>query len=281
MNFKNLVQYKFNDLPNGGKQSIYIAAQYIFYFFMFLCVVSVATFFHFQLNHSLSIIEDWLRLNGWRTLIISKAVSFYIVFKFLVIRFDIKESFKSLILGTMGKFETSFFVLVFSNYFLIIFLTSPISKEQLLPSFGNQILVFMSTVFVFALDIIFIILIDKLYPLASKFRFLRDLAFASFWCVLYKASLQIEGTSVRFVFFQLFFILQVLHWHRLNWLHPLLYICLVVAPLQAWFGLDMILKGEFSSFVPSHELRWLELLAILMIYLFYFKLTGDKKRGIN
>lgn len=281
MNFNRMVDYIYNDLPNGGKQSAYIGTQFIFYFIVFLCVVSTAAFFHFQLNHSLSIIEDWLRLNGWKTLIISKAVSFFVIFKFLIIRFNVKESLRSLVLNTMGKFEASFFVLVFTNYFLMIYLTGPISQEQLLPSFNNQLLIFISTVFVFSLDIIFIILIDRLYPLENRFRFFRDIAYASFWCVLYKASLQIEGSSVRFVFFQLFLILQILHWHRLNWLHPLLYITMVVAPLQAWFGLDMILKGEFSSFVPSRDLHWIELLSILIIYIVYFRLTGVRNRGFN
>ncbi|PIP94598.1 MAG: hypothetical protein COW00_08775 [Bdellovibrio sp. CG12_big_fil_rev_8_21_14_0_65_39_13] len=279
MNFNRVIDYFYKDLPNGGRQAAYITVQFAIYFIIYICVISLASFFHFQLNHSLSIIEDWLRLNGWKTLIIAKSISFFIPFKFLIIRFDVRSTIRSLLQETQGKWEMSFLVIIVTNYILFAFLTAPVTQVQLLPSFGNQILIYLSNTFVFSLDIIFIALLDHLYPLNKRSRFLRDITYASLISVLYKLSLQIDGNEVRFLFFQLFLLLQILHWKKLNWLHPLIFILVVIAPLQAWFGLDIILKGEFSPLIPSKNLNWSEIFAILFIYLAYIRFKGEKASG--
>ncbi len=80
----------------------YVAALVLMWFFH-LILVSVVSFVHFQLDHSLGIIENWIFDQGWEIVTIAKLLATFVIFKFIIIRTDTRKPLHDLIIaGNIG-----------------------------------------------------------------------------------------------------------------------------------------------------------------------------------
>ena len=62
-----------------------------------LCLISLAAFFHFLLDHDLGTIENWVFDLGWQIVIFCKVSAFFIIRSFLNITKDPVTSFKNFV----------------------------------------------------------------------------------------------------------------------------------------------------------------------------------------
>ena len=58
---------------------------------------SIGAFFHFLLDHEISIVESWLHNNQWEILIISKSLSLYLINRWFRVRLYEPKSFRELV----------------------------------------------------------------------------------------------------------------------------------------------------------------------------------------
>lgn len=79
----------------------YYASYQLLFVIIFIILSSSGAFFHFLLNHEISIVESWLHNNHWEILIISKLLSLTIMNRWFRVRLyemkTIKQLFKELL----------------------------------------------------------------------------------------------------------------------------------------------------------------------------------------
>jgi len=96
----------FEKFSTSLKSPLGIQAKYYFYFYATICIVhlimiSIVSYFHLLLGHSISTIGDWIVDRGWTLIIISKLLVFVLVYQFVRLKLDylllIKNYFKNAI----------------------------------------------------------------------------------------------------------------------------------------------------------------------------------------
>lgn len=93
------------------KQFQFFLSYIVVFLLIYLFTVSIVIFFHFLLDHSLGIIEGWIFYRGWRIIIFSKIVTFYIVTVFLTVNTNI--NLKQLIKDRLKRVSSEVYIILF------------------------------------------------------------------------------------------------------------------------------------------------------------------------
>ncbi len=94
---------KYNILKSSFVYLLYLVFAAIFY----QILISVFSFFHFQLGHRVGIIEDWIFDQGWMLVVFSKFLSFYIFYKIYTLDFSFDFLLKKLWTRPSASFVVS------------------------------------------------------------------------------------------------------------------------------------------------------------------------------
>jgi hypothetical protein len=62
---------------------LYYFGYSILFLIFHLATISLVSFFHFLLDHDMSVIENWLYRNAWEMILLSKALAGFIIIKAL------------------------------------------------------------------------------------------------------------------------------------------------------------------------------------------------------
>ncbi len=136
-------------------------------------VISLLTFFHFQLGHRVGTIEDWIFDQGWLLVIFAKFISFYVFYKIFTMDFNLEFLFKRFFkkpppsLAVAIVFLWSMQFIIWGRPLLSDITTFNIVLDSI---FGHFAFYFF--------DFFILFLIIRAYPLEKKKRtFLRSLIF--------------------------------------------------------------------------------------------------------
>jgi hypothetical protein len=228
--------------------------KYYFYFYavlwlVHLILISIVSYFHLLLNHSISTIGDWIVDRGWTLIIISKLIVALIVYQFLRIKSDyliqLKSYFKNAIL--LPKHEMYVCLL-----FLIVGFISMGQIEwnySLIFELDRVFLSIMGTFIFFALDFVILVLLGLVFPSSDETSALRKILLFS--CLFYLFSyltFQYEQ-NVSFKLCALFFLLLYVGiWRRINWTLPFLFLAFFIVPIYSFLGSDPVWGYSFSFF---------------------------------
>lgn len=163
---------KYNILKSNSAYFIYLAFSAIFY----QILISVFSFFHFQLGHRVGVIEDWIYDQGWILIVLSKFFSFYIFYKIYTLDFSFDFLFKKL-----WKRPSASFVISLCFLWIMQFVVwggpsnlSFMSSNIVIDSIFGQFAFYFFDLFILQL----IIMKHPIYERAS-IRFIRSLGFSS------------------------------------------------------------------------------------------------------
>lgn len=263
---------------NLGRQSWYYFLLYVAIWIVHLIFISVITFFHLNLNHNIGTIADWIVDRGWQSILLSKGLVFLVLFHFLKLRISKFEKIKVMLLNSKAIRRKEFYVV----YILLLVIIWAIYGINFNGQFiFEPIRLFFSSLsgfLFFALDLIFLIVMDFEFPLKNRKDevikiFVFPLLFYLFTSVTF-----VYEQNISFNLYALFFILlSFLYWRRRNWTMPVSLIIFLYVPLISLFGLDPVWESRFSFFSPTLKVDS-SLWFILGLLVFYYL---DFKRRLN
>lgn len=248
----------------GSFQLLYVALSVI--------LSSIGAFFHFLLNHEISIVESWLHNNSWEILLTSKLISLFLLNRWFSMRLYQLKSIKELV-RELVSWPTAEAVVV-PVFMLLGYLS--IAKVTLVPqNFGYWYYHFASFVglfLYFGIEFIVIAYLDDvLNQKEEPNRFLLGIAFTVLFGCAYRMSVPDYYGLLPFVILSFSSLLFLSGKSFKSWSNVVCFLLLFVAPMGAIFGLDPVWGNDFSPAHVETKLNITFLAAIWLISFSYYK----------
>lgn len=248
----------------GAYQLIYVATVII--------LASIGAFFHFLLDHEISIVESWLHNNHWEILIISKLLSLYLINQWFSIRLYELKTIKSLILELVRWPEPKAVVI---SIFIVIssLVLGKISWTGHNFSYWYyHIASFISLFLFFGIEFIVIVYLDDILNQDEKpSKLWLGIAFI----LLFTGALMLTVPDYYGLFPYVIFCYSSLIYlsgrsFRI-WSNVVCFLLLFVAPMGSFFGLDPVWGEDFSPFKLQDELNFIFLALVWTISFCYYR----------
>jgi hypothetical protein len=233
---------------------------------------SIGAFFHFLLNHEISIVEAWLHNNKWEILIVSKLLSLFLLHRWFSMRLYHLKSLRSLINELMTWPESK--ALVVPMFMTASYLT--LAKVLIAPqNLGYWYFYFVSFAGLFLFFGIEFIVMAHLEDVLNQKEKPRRLQLGIFYTLIFAAAFKLSVPDyyglLPFVIFSFSTLLYLSGNSFSNWSNVICFLLLFVAPMGCFFGLDPIWGNDFSPFKVERNLGLTFLAIIWMISFGYYK----------
>ncbi len=255
---------------------------YLFFSFLFVVlsvvIISVVAFFHFQLEHDMSVIENWVYLNNWEIISLCKVLSLFIVLKTIRLRFYDTQFIKNFLFKVINFPRHYVFVIVI---FLISFILSigkvgrvnddiSLSTHQFVSFMGNFVFYFV--------DYVLLIYLRSLFSISQKWENYTFLLLSGF---LFSVTSTLAIPSIQpviiYLFLHMLTLLTVTLPFRNNILMGGFYLVLFVSPLASFVGLDPIWGTEFSPFELKNPLPFFYIVILWgLSFVYFYRVRGKR-----
>ena len=218
----------------------------------YLLVISIFAFFHFILGHDFNLIEIWVQENIWVVIVISKMISFSILYQYYKVQNFGNSLVQYYFIRSFEPLSRSFYVVL---VFLLIFALNELKPQWNEDwSLSAMVIHFVGHSFYFATDFFLVSYLAKKNPLSSRGDtfytvFLSCLIFGVLGQVLIPSK---EDFTVFFVFE--FFLMIFFYLSQKSWVASLWVLFLFNNMLGIFFGLDMFYQEDIGPFVCQGEL---------------------------
>lgn len=230
-------------------------------------LISVFSFFHFLLNHELGIIEDWLVKNSWEILFLGKMVSFSILFFYIRLNSTEEKSLRGIF-----KEKWNFKSLSFSAFILLSF-------YALIEQFGggvnrnnvkeNLLLVsYLGSGLFFFLDFLLL----YYHSGKEKIQDMKILTVTTLGLVIiFKLGtiLILPESNAYLVIYFLHLISLSLFWLRKHFHFIVVYCFIIIAPMSAFWGVDLVWDNAYSLYLYKNNLPEIGVIGLWAIGLRY------------
>jgi hypothetical protein len=250
----------------GNNVKYYAVFQMIFVILAVL-LSSVGLFFHFLLDHEISIAESWLHNNQWEILITSKLFSLFLLNRWFKVRLYQLKSFRELVQELVSWPDPK--AIVISVY---ITMGRTLYVGQNVGYWYFQIASFFGLFIFFGIEFIVIayledILNEKVHPPRLYLGICYTIIFAAafrlsvpdyyglmpYVVLCYSSLIYLSGKSFK------------------SWSNVVCFLILFVAPMGSLFGLDPVWGDDFSPFRVDKKLNLAFLAVIWVISFSYYR----------
>lgn len=262
------------DTPTGQlvKNVKYYAVFQLIFVVLVVILSSIGAFFHFLLDHEISIVESWLHNNHWEILIVSKIFSLFLLNWWFKVRLYQLKSFKELVQELVSWPDSK--AIVTSVFMVVSYITigKVVYVGQNIGYWYFQIASFFGLIVFFGIEFILIayledILNQKVHPPRLYLGLCYTLIFAvafgmsvpdyyglmPYIVLCYSSLIYLSGKSFK------------------SWSNVVCFLILFVAPMGSLFGLDPVWGDDFSPFRVDKKLNLAFLAVIWMISFFYYR----------
>lgn len=252
---------------------LYYLGYSVLFLLFHLSTISLVSFFHFLLDHDMSVIENWLYRNAWEMIFVSKAIAAFIIIKSLQLNnYFIKDFFVILKEDTWRPTRSA---LVFIIFLAVIF-------HALIFQFGGEIVggnksvdfvyvSFLGSIFFYFIDFIVINVLVRNIELKSKRKFLLlTLVITLIFMMFTKATLPYISKYYVFLILHFFTLLLFLFSNKKNIMNPILYSVFIIGPLSAFYGLDLVWDNAHALYSYKQSLPVIGIVGVWFIGLIYY-----------
>jgi len=222
-------------------------------------------------------IQDWVFFHGWEVVALGKLMSLFLVSRFVGILSIERRPFLQIFQFNRGMIRKDVLVA------LIIFLLGIVivGDPKIIPNFEfnfYQVTIsFIGQLIFYGSDALLILALNQYLPLKKRYWNYQIVIFSLISFIIQRNvflfGLRWEGD----VIFSLILVFYLLRFRDENvWLHSLLTILLLFAPLATIFGLDPLWGSRFSPFSFTNRVSGLEVGVFTLMTLFYLK-NKEKK----
>jgi len=250
---------------------------YLAFELLFACLVmifsSIGAFFHFLLEHEISIIESWLHHNHWEIIIISKILSLFLLIKWFDIRLYQVQSFKELFSLFFRRPEQK--AVVISSFVLLSCLALG-DYKFVMQNWGywyNHLIAFIGITLFFGLEFVFMAFLNEIYH--DEKADTPNLGETLFVLVSFAISYRLSIPDYYDLFeysifcFSILFFLTGLNFKNSS--NTLVFILVFVSPMATFCGLDPVWGEDFSIFRSESKLKLPFLVVIWMVSFIYYR----------
>jgi hypothetical protein len=255
-----------------SKSIKYYAFYQLIYVAFTVILSSMGAFFHFLLEHEISIVEAWLHNNHWEILIASKIGSLYLINRWFHIRLyhfqGIRELFKKYL--SWPDVESA----VISVFMLISYVA--LAKFSFNPQnmgyWYYHVISFIGIFLFFGLEFILIAHLEEVMnpkdELRGQWFFL---IYLGIFGLAYKMSVPDYYGLLPFVLMCFATLLLLSGRNLKNWSNVVCFLIIFIAPMASLLGMDPVWGHDFSPFKIERRVS-ISLLAVIWLVSFcYYK----------
>lgn len=238
---------------------------------IFIILSSVGAFFHFLLNHEISIVESWLHNNHWEVLILAKALSLYLLHQWFRLSLYELKSIKQLLKENVKWPEHK--AVVVSTFMIISYLSlsGTIYLDQNLGNWYYHLISFLALIAYFGIEFIVILYIadvlNQKEPLPLHWL---GFAYSLIFALAFRLSIPDYYGLFPFVLICFISLLFISGKNFKNWSNVVCFLVVFVAPMGSIFGLDPVWGDDFSLFRVKTKLGFSFLAVIWMVSFGYY-----------
>lgn len=257
---------------NLFKNIRYYASYQLLYVVLVVILSSIGAFFHFLLDHEISIVESWLHNNSWEILITSKLISLFLLNRWFSMRLYQLKSIRELVKELVSWPHPE--AVVVPVFMTLGYLA--IAKVDMVPQnmgyWYYHIASFVGLFLFFGVEFVVIAYLDDvLNQKENPNRFLLGLAFTTIFAFSYRMSVPDYYGLLPFVILCFSSLLYLSGSAFQSWSNVVCFLLLFVAPMGAVFGLDPVWGNDFSPARVEMKLSTPFLAAIWVISFSYYK----------
>lgn len=250
----------------------YYASYQLIYVVIGIILSSIGAFFHFLLDHEISIVESWLHNNHWELLIVAKLLSLFIINRWFTVRLYEVKTIRQLVKELVKWPEPK--ALVISIFMFLGYLTlgKVTYVGQNLGYWYFHMVSFIGLFLFFGIEFIVIAYLDDvLNENWDSSRFILSFFYIALFIMAYKMSIPDYYSLLPYVVLCYTTLIFLSGKSFKSWSNVLCFLLLFVAPMGSFFGMDPIWGDDFSPFKLDNKLSLAFLAVIWMVSFGYYK----------
>jgi hypothetical protein len=262
------------ETPSGQllKNVKYYAAFQLIFVVIVVSLSSIGAFFHFLLEHEISILESWLHNNQWEILILAKLLSLFLLNRWFKVRLYQLKSFKNLVQELISWPDPKSIVVAVFMLVSYISLGKTLIVSANIGYWYNHFTSFFGLFVFFGIEFILIayiedILNQKVHPSRLHLGVIYTIIFG----VAFRLSVPDYYGLMPYVILCYSSLIYLSGPNFKSWSNVVCFLLLFVAPIGSLFGLDPVWGDDFSPFRLSRKLNLAFLAVIWMISFFYYR----------
>lgn len=251
--------------------------QYYFVFqLMFVILVvslsSIGAFFHFLLDHEISIVESWLHNNQWEILITSKLISLFLINRWFTMRLYQLKTFRELVQQLVSWPDPK--ALVVAIFMVVGYITMGGAEfvGQNIGYWYFQLASFFGLFIFFGIEFIVIAYLeDVLNQKVHPPRLYLGICYTIIFTAAFRMSVPDYYGLMPYVILCYASLIFLSGKSFKSWSNVVCFLILFVAPMGSLFGLDPVWGDDFSPFRVNKKLNLAFLSVIWMISFLYYR----------
>lgn len=267
--------------PNTERRKFLIHISYLLSYFgvtwaVFLLISSFITFFHLQLDHSLTVVENWNQDQGWEIASLVKLISFFILIKFVSIRSISRRPIRDFFINYYKVPSKRLFTLILFTLFFVVLSLRPVLANRVSFEISKVFSSYLGSFIYLSIDVLFFIFIHTIYPLKKKKSLIDSILFISLMYVL-NINIFTHSSEVSLsLLYYLSIALRLSFWKGLNWSYTAIFLALGICPLITFMGLDFIWGSDYSYLVTNSAPTGLLFIVLIVVSCGYIELSNSK-----
>lgn len=257
---------------NLAKSVKYYGAYQLLYVVIVIILSSIGAFFHFLLDHEISIVESWLHNNHWEILIVGKLISLFLINRWFKVRLYQLKSIRELIKELVHWPEPKAMIISFFMLVSYLSLSGMIYTGQNLGYWYYHTASFLGLFLYFGIEFIVIAYLDDVLNQEERPSF-TWLSF--FYTVLFTLGFRLSVPDyydlLPYVVLCFSSLLYLSGKSFKSWSNVVCFLLVFVAPMGSLFGMDPVWGDDFSPFRVKTKLNLAFLAAIWMVSFCYYK----------
>ncbi len=254
------------------KSICYFGVYQLLFVVIFILFSSVATFFHFLLNHEISVIESWLHNNHWEIIILAKFISLFLLNRWFHIRLYQLKPIGSLLVELIRWPDHR--AIVVSVFMMVSYLslsgTSYISQN--LGYWYFHLIAFFGLILFFGIDFIVIAYMQEVIQKNEELSSWQlGFVYTIFFAISFRLCIPDFYHLMPFAIFCFSSLLFLSGRYFKNWSNVVCFLLVFVAPMGAVFGMDPVWGDDFTPFPVKTKLTLPFLAAIWVISFCYYQ----------
>jgi hypothetical protein len=232
---------------NLFKNVKYYASYQLLYVVIFILLSSLGAFFHFLLDHEISIVESWLHNNHWEILIIAKLFSLYLLNRWFEVRLYQLKSIRQLVRELVHWPEHRALVIAIFMLVAHLSLSGVVYTGQNIGYWYHHFVSFFGIFLYFGIEFIVIAYLDdvlnqKEQPPLGWLSLFYTLLFT----LAFRMSVPDYYSLLPYVVFCFSTLIYLSGKSFKSWSNVLCFLVVFVAPMGCLFGMDPVWGDDFS-----------------------------------
>ncbi len=250
----------------------YYASYQLLFVLLFNILTSVGAFFHFLLNHEISIVESWLHNNHWEILILAKLAALFLLNRWFQVRLYQLKSIRQLIRELVKWPEPKAVVVSFFMMVSYLSLAGTHYAGQNLGYWYYHLTSFMGVFCYFGIEFIAIAYLDDILNEKEEPSFLwLSLIYTALFSAAFRACVPDYYQLLPYVIFCFSTLMYLSGKSFRNWSNVVCFLVVFLAPMCSLFGMDPVWGDDFSPFTVKSKLALPFLAVIWMLSFCYYK----------